>query len=142
MGGARVYPSVFWAAAGRLIRRPCDSSDPQGPELLAIEPAWLFGRNPHTEFKPESLFSRRSRRIQKIRYGALLCLLPLGLNGCGCGLIPCINPDRTFSKDHDFGLRKSSGTPIILSERYLIQYRNPVRSIVSNFHLHHFRPDY
>lgn len=55
---------------------------------------------------------------------------------CGCESVPCVNPGRTYSKNHDFGLRKSVGVPIIPSEHYLIQYRNPVRSIVSNFYLH------
>lgn len=55
---------------------------------------------------------------------------------CGCESVPCINPGRTFAKNHDFGLKRGEGTPIIATERYLIQYRNPVRSIVSNFHVH------
>ena len=54
---------------------------------------------------------------------------------CGCELVPCINPDRTFSKNHDFSVLWSPGVPIISSEHYFIQYRNPVRSIASNFHL-------
>jgi hypothetical protein len=55
---------------------------------------------------------------------------------CGCGSVPCVNPDRTFAKNHDFGLRRFSGVRIIPSEHYFIQYRSPVRSIVSNFYLH------
>lgn len=55
---------------------------------------------------------------------------------CGCGQVPCVNPNRTFAKNHDFGLKISPGVRIIPSERYFIQYRNPVRSIVSNYHLY------
>lgn len=58
---------------------------------------------------------------------------------CGCESVPCINPDRTFAKNHDFGLQNSVGVPIIPSERYLIQYRSPVRSIVSNYYLFRYR---
>ncbi len=54
---------------------------------------------------------------------------------CGCESVPCINPQRTFAKNHDFGLQNSVGVPIIPSERYLIQYRSPVRSIASNYYL-------
>lgn len=55
---------------------------------------------------------------------------------CGCRSVPCSNPKRTFAKNHDFGLRKSPGVPIIPTEHYFIQYRNPVRSITSNFKLY------
>ena len=55
---------------------------------------------------------------------------------CGCNSVPCVDPNRTYSKNHDFGLRKSTGVPIVPSEHYFIQYRSPVRSIVSNFYLH------
>ena len=55
---------------------------------------------------------------------------------CGCKSVPCVNPGRTFSKNHDFGLRKSAGISITLSERYFIQYRNSVRSIASDFYLY------
>ena len=55
---------------------------------------------------------------------------------CGCGSVPCINPARTFAKNHDFGLRRSPGVPILAQERYLVQYRNPVHSICSNFFLY------
>ncbi len=55
---------------------------------------------------------------------------------CGCNATPCVNPDRTFAKNHDFDLRTSPGIPIIPTERYFIQYRSPVRSIVSNYHLY------
>jgi len=59
---------------------------------------------------------------------------------CGCESVPCVNPARTFSKNHDFSVRRSPGVPIIPSEHYFIQYRNPVRSITSNFQL--FLKDY
>ncbi|RLA43526.1 MAG: hypothetical protein DRR42_21620 [Gammaproteobacteria bacterium] len=63
---------------------------------------------------------------------------------CGCGRVPCINPNRTFAKNHDFELLKHinsdknefSGSPILPTEHYFIQYRNPVPSIASNFNLH------
>lgn len=54
---------------------------------------------------------------------------------CGCETVPCINPKRTFAKNHDFGLRHSDGVPVIPSEHYLIQFRNPVRSIASDYYL-------
>jgi hypothetical protein len=55
---------------------------------------------------------------------------------CGCESVPCINPNRTYAKNHDFGLRTSPGVPVIPTEHYFIQYRNPVRSIVSHFYLY------
>jgi hypothetical protein len=55
---------------------------------------------------------------------------------CGCGNVPCVNPARTFAKNHDFGLRRSPGVPVLSNERYLIQYRNPVHSICSNYQLY------
>jgi hypothetical protein len=55
---------------------------------------------------------------------------------CGCETVPCVNPARTFAKNHDFGVKTSPGVQIIPSEHYFIQYRNPVRAIVSNYHLH------
>ncbi len=55
---------------------------------------------------------------------------------CGCKTVPCVNPARTFAKNHDFGLRTSPGVPILAAEHYLVQYRNPVRSIVSNYYLY------
>jgi hypothetical protein len=55
---------------------------------------------------------------------------------CGCDAVPCVNPARTFAKNHDFGLRRFRGVRILKSEHYFIQYRSPVRSIVSNFYLH------
>lgn len=85
---------------------------------------------------------------------------------CGCGSVPCANPNRTYAKDHDFGLvkhrglrllqarfnrksllwnydwfksgnnKKVNGIPIIPTERYFIQYRSPIWSITSNFKLY------
>ncbi len=55
---------------------------------------------------------------------------------CGCKKVPCINPARTFAKNHDFSLKKSPGVPIIPFEHYFIQYRSPVRTFVSNYYLH------
>jgi len=57
------------------------------------------------------------------------------VENCGCESVPCINPKRTFAKNHDFGLLRSGGVPIIPSERYFIQFRNPVRSIASDFYI-------
>jgi hypothetical protein len=54
---------------------------------------------------------------------------------CGCESVPCINPKRTFAKNHDFSLRSSGGVPVIPSERYLIQFRNPVRAIASDYYI-------
>jgi hypothetical protein len=73
---------------------------------------------------------------------------------CGCRSMPCINPQRTFAKNHDFGLRyrfilrrrrwfgvtgvatRFKGDRIRKNERYLVQYRTPVPAIASNFRLH------
>ncbi|MCP4194844.1 MAG: sulfotransferase domain-containing protein [Planctomycetaceae bacterium] len=55
---------------------------------------------------------------------------------CGCDQVPCVNPACTFAKNHDFELRYSPGIPLRRDERYLIQYRTPVHSICSNFHLY------
>ncbi len=57
-----------------------------------------------------------------------------GLN-CGCRSVPCINPRNNFSKSHDFGLRQGDGLEIRAGQCYLVQYRNPVRSIVSDYNL-------
>jgi hypothetical protein len=77
-------------------------------------------------------------------------------DSCGCESVPCINQKRTYSKNHDFALRrppkqprglrqrlnhrlrrrKVGGVPIISTERYFIQYRRPVSAISSNFKLH------
>ena len=32
---------------------------------------------------------------------------------CGCESVPCVNPGRTFAKNHDFGLKSGVGTPVI-----------------------------
>jgi len=57
---------------------------------------------------------------------------------------PCINPNRTYAKNHDFGLLNQNvsdenglrASPIIPTERYFIQYRNPVAAIASDFKLY------
>ena len=55
---------------------------------------------------------------------------------CGCGSVPCENPDNTYAKNHDFGLLGGgAGLPVRSDWRYLIQFRSPVRAIVSNFRL-------
>lgn len=58
-----------------------------------------------------------------------------GLN-CGCRSVPCINPRNNFSKSHDWGLKKGNGLEIRAGQRYLVQYRNPVRSIASDYNLY------
>lgn len=56
---------------------------------------------------------------------------------CGCGQVPCENPQNNYAKSHDFGLlRGGQGLPVRPEVRYLVQYRSPVRAIVSNFGLH------
>ncbi|MFK7931225.1 MAG: hypothetical protein AB8H79_23785, partial [Myxococcota bacterium] len=58
-------------------------------------------------------------------------------NHCGCGHVPCIEPSNNLAKNHDFGLlRGYRGLPVRDDLRYLIQYRSPVRAIVSNYKLH------
>ena len=54
---------------------------------------------------------------------------------CACGHVPCVNPANTFAKNHDFGLHHGSGLEVLPDRRYLIQFRSPIRSIASNFHL-------
>jgi hypothetical protein len=77
------------------------------------------------------------RRIAKLYFGDAFVYCDVNNEEyCGCGEVPCVNPARTYSKNHDFGLRRDTGVPIIPSEHYFIQYRNPVRSVVSNFYLH------
>lgn len=58
---------------------------------------------------------------------------------CACGTVPCVNEYRNYAKFHDFELRTSKGIDILPDERYLIQFRNPVHSIVSDYHLHKTR---
>ena len=58
----------------------------------------------------------------------------LGKN-CGCGSVPCSNPNLLFSKNHDFNIYGGEGSKIIPEQQYIVQYRNPVRSIISDFHL-------
>lgn len=54
---------------------------------------------------------------------------------CACGHVPCVNPANTFAKNHDFGLMHGPGLAVLPDRRYLIQFRSPIRSIASNFHL-------
>ncbi|MDP7129984.1 MAG: hypothetical protein QF437_05820 [Planctomycetota bacterium] len=61
---------------------------------------------------------------------------PDGTNFCSCRTVPCVNPETTFGKNHDFALRKSTGVILRKDVDYLIQYRNPVHSITSNFQLY------
>ena len=58
---------------------------------------------------------------------------PFSDSHCGCRHVPCVNPARNFAKNHDHGLLSSPGVPILAREKYLIQYRSPVWSVVSNF---------
>jgi len=75
-------------------------------------------------------------RIARLYFGEAFIYCDTGDKvKCGCESVPCRNPNRTFAKNHDFGLFDSEGVPIIPTERYLIQYRSPVRSIVSNYYL-------
>jgi len=66
---------------------------------------------------------------------ALHYCAPLPPNNCGCGRVPCTNPTTNFTKNHDFGLYQGGGVEIRPKRQYLIQFRNPVRSIISNYHL-------
>lgn len=61
---------------------------------------------------------------------------PMQTNNCGCESVPCPNPATNFSKNHDFGAYKDDGIVVRPDQRYLIQFRNPVRSIVSNHYLY------
>ncbi|UWR24421.1 hypothetical protein [Sulfitobacter sp. S190] len=54
-----------------------------------------------------------------------------GVENC-CKAVPCTRPDIHLSKSHDFDLQ----LPQIEGRKYLIQYRNFVPSVVSNFELH------
>lgn len=50
-----------------------------------------------------------------------------------CGRVPCAHPDRiTLSKNHDFAL----DVPQLPGGRYLVQYRDFVPSVVSNYELY------
>lgn len=52
--------------------------------------------------------------------------------GC-CGTVPCSTPRKTqLSKNHDFDLK----VPQVAGQKYLIQYRDFVPSVVSNFELY------
>ena len=48
-----------------------------------------------------------------------------------CRQAPCANPHNHFQKNHDFGL----ALPVPRDRPLLIQYRNPLYSIASNFAL-------
>ncbi|MDB4348205.1 hypothetical protein OAN12_06720 [Halioglobus sp.] len=61
---------------------------------------------------------------------------PEGTQFCSCRSVPCINQERKFAKNHDFALRNSTGWAVLKDENYLIQYRNPVHSICSNYQLY------
>ena len=61
---------------------------------------------------------------------------PEGTQFCSCRSVPCINQERNFAKNHDFALRNSTGWAMLKDENYLIQYRNPVHSICSNYQLY------
>ena len=55
-----------------------------------------------------------------------------GLDSC-CRSVPCHHRDRiALTKNHDFDL----ATPQIEGQKYLVQYRDFVPSVVSNFELH------
>lgn len=49
-----------------------------------------------------------------------------------CKSFPCADPEVTFSKSHDFGLKM----PMLEGVPYLIQYRAYIPSVVSEFELH------
>jgi hypothetical protein len=50
-----------------------------------------------------------------------------------CGKVPCRHPDRvTLTKNHDFDL----AAPQVEGQKYLIQYRDFIPSVVSNFELY------
>ena len=57
-------------------------------------------------------------------------------NHCGCDSVLCTNVKTHFSKNHDFDVYKNGGIEIKPEQQYLIQFRNPVRSIVSNYYLY------
>lgn len=49
-----------------------------------------------------------------------------------CRHTPCTDPLTNFQKNHDFGLK----LPITDSDKYIIQYRNPIASIISWYRMH------
>lgn len=72
-------------------------------------------------------------RLLTLYFGAafLYCDFYGGIEKC-CKKIPCKRRDVHLSKNHDFDLRM----PQIAQRKYLIQYRNFIPSVVSNFELH------
>ena len=54
-----------------------------------------------------------------------------GVDNC-CKTAPCTRADIHLAKSHDFDL----ALPQIADRKYLIQYRDFVPSVVSNFELH------
>ena len=74
--------------------------------------------------------------ILKVYFGSdFVYCADLGEKNCGCGTVPCSNPNLLFSKNHDFSVHSGGGSEIIPEQQYIVQYRNPVRSIISNFRL-------
>ncbi len=127
----------------RTVRRGCCIRSFLSAEVITIERDNQSKEKRPMKMKPtQGVSYPRSGHapvfhIAKRYFGdALIYCDPKKKKHCGCGSVPCSNPARTFSKNHDFGLHRSVGVPIIPSEHYFIQYRNPVRSIVSNFYLH------
>ena len=55
---------------------------------------------------------------------------------CNCKKVPCVNPNTTFAKNHDFEVLNGQGLPIRENTRYFIQYRSPIQAIISNFYLY------
>lgn len=61
---------------------------------------------------------------------------PPPIHNCGCDKVPCTNRNSNYSKNHDFGLYDGKGIKIQPKQQYLIQFRNPIRSITSNYYLY------
>ena len=73
------------------------------------------------------------RKVLHLYFGTqFVYCADLGEENCGCGNIPCTNAHVLFSKNHDFNLVNGEGCDIIPQQQYIVQYRNPVRSIVSD----------
>lgn len=51
-------------------------------------------------------------------------------------MTPCRSAATNYAKSHDFGLKHDLGLRIRSDYLYLVQYRNPVRSLASNYHVH------
>ncbi len=72
--------------------------------------------------------------ILKVYFGAnFIYCAGQGKENCGCGTIPCANPHLLFSKNHDFDVLKDEGSIIIPKQHYIVQYRNPIKSIISDY---------